>query len=81
MPGGGYVRRLFGSRLVQIGGVTSCVLLAYLLAPRVETQPEKMNLSKLATTQVKSLATGEMTSLGALWADQPTVVTFLRRFG
>lgn len=40
-----------------------------------------MNLSKLATTQLKSVATGETVSLGSLWADQPTVVTFLRRFG
>lgn len=40
-----------------------------------------MDVSKVAKTMVKSVASGEMVALGSLWEKQTCVITFLRRFG
>ena len=57
----GYISRLYRSGTVRFGaGVAGCLLLAYILAGDSEPKELNMNLSKLAATQLKSVASGEV---------------------
>ena len=56
-----YISRFYRSRTARYGaGVAGCLLLAYLLSGDSEPDNLNMNLSKLAATQLKSVATGEV---------------------